>query len=139
VPEAVAFYILHFTLHNDLAMTTSQDKSTLFEERLLRFAFAIITVTRSVSKTQENKIIADQLIRAATSVGANYAEANNVSSRQDFRNKTFIAKKETAESRYWLRSLQKANPDIDVASHIDEASQVLMILQKVMSTLKNGK
>lgn len=84
-------------------------------------------------------VLVSQLIRAATSIGANYAEANNAASKQDFRNKIFIAKKEAAESRYWLRLFSRLNPSIDTAVLIDKASQLLLILQKIISTLKNGK
>ncbi|NLC31601.1 MAG: four helix bundle protein [Candidatus Moranbacteria bacterium] len=46
-----------------------------------------------------------QLIRSATGIGANYCEANNASSKKDFRNKIFICKKEAQETKYWLRMM----------------------------------
>lgn len=120
-------------------MRKSQKKPFKLEERTLKFALAVITLTKLAKKTTENDIITKQLIRAATSVGANYTEANNAASKLDFRNKIFIAKKEAAETKYWLRLLADVNPSIDVSEELDEASQLLMILQKIISTLKNGK
>ena len=120
-------------------MSSSQDKSRQFEERTQDFALEIILFTKKVPKSVENEVIVKQLIRSSSSVGANYVEANNASSKQDFRNKIFIAKKEAAESRYWLQLLSKANSSLDVANLIDESSQLLFILQKIVSTLKNGK
>lgn len=120
-------------------MTTSQVKSQLFEERTLNFSLRIIQVVRDLNNSQENKIIASQLLRSATSIGANYAEANNAASKMDFRNKIFIAKKEAAETKYWLRLLEKANSGIDITWELDEVTQLLYILQSIVSTLKNGK
>jgi four helix bundle protein len=120
-------------------MNISQDKSHQLEERMMQFAVDVIQLTKFLPKTTENKIISSQLIRSSSSIGANYAEANNAASKLDFRNKVFIAKKEAAESRYWLKLLTKVNASLDSASIIDEATQLLLILQKIVSTLKNGK
>ena len=106
---------------------------------MLDFSFAIIQLTKLAPITPENKIITDQIIRSSSSVGANYAEANNAASKLDFRNKIFIAKKEAAETRYWLRLFSKANPDIDINTHLDECNQMIFILQKIVSTMKNGQ
>jgi len=49
------------------------------------------------------------LLRAGTSVGANYQEANGASSKKDFKNKIAICRKEIMETKYWLRMLSKAD------------------------------
>jgi four helix bundle protein len=120
-------------------MTTSQDKSQQLEKRMMDFSLDIIRLCKQANKSQENQIITNQLIRSATSIGANYAEAINAASKQDFRNKIFISKKEAAETRYWLRLFARVNEDIDSSAVEDESSQLLFILQKIISTLKNGK
>lgn len=74
------------------------------EERTARFAEMVILPPKSVIS---NPIIL-QLIKAATSVGANYCEANGASSKKDFKNKIFICKKEIKEAKYWLRLLSLA-------------------------------
>lgn len=84
-----------------------------------------------------SEIICKQLIRSATSVGANYAEASNASSKMDFRNKIYISKKEASESRYWLRLASKTYK-IDTSDLIDEASQLIRIFQSAVSTIKNS-
>src|SRR5207237_9553163 len=83
--------------------------------------------------------IINQLIRSATSIGENYAEVNNAASKIDFKNKIFIAKKEAAETRYWLRILAELLPKEDFTSLIQEALEFTLILQKIVSTMKNGK
>jgi TIGR02436 family protein len=120
-------------------MTTSQDKSKELADRMMDFSIGVITLTKQLQDSVETNIIIKQVIRSATSIGANYAEANNAASRQDFRNKIFIAKKEAAETRYWLDLLHRLNPSVDIAPLRDENSQLIMILQKIISTLKNNQ
>lgn len=120
-------------------MTITQNRSKLLEDRTLNLAVMVISLCKKLPKTQENKILSNQLVRSASSVGANYTEANNASSRVDFRNKIFIAKKEAAETRYWLKLIEKTNSSLDVTGLIDETSQILFILQKIITTLKNGQ
>jgi four helix bundle protein len=120
-------------------MNISQVKAKKLEDRMTDFALSCIGLSKNTSKTIENRIILDQLVRASASVGANYTEANNAISRMDFRNKIYTAKKEGAETRYWLRLFARSNPEADVSDMIDEATQLLLILQKSVSTLKNGK
>src|SRR5947207_1579900 len=120
-------------------MNSSQRISEKIEERMLNFAVSIIEMAKGLPRNSENEIIKKQLIRSSSSIGANYIEANNASSRLDFRNKIFIAKKEASESRYWLRILVASNPQVDIKSLMDECSQFIFILQKIISSLKNAK
>ena len=53
--------------------------------------------------------LANQLLRAGTSIGANNAEACNAVSKQDFRSKSYIALKEARESLYWIELLKRNN------------------------------
>lgn len=79
----------------------------------------------------------EQLTKSATSIGANYAEANNAASKQDFRNKIFIAKKEAAETKYWLELFSEVHNDKDFCRELwQECHYILMTLQKIISTLK---
>ncbi len=79
-------------------------------------------------------------MRSGTSIGANYCEANNASSKKDFKNKIFICKKETQETKYWLRMLVKSEPDKrdDIAILWKECQELVMIFQKIINTC-NGK
>ena len=79
------------------------------EERVGRFAENIIDLIKKVRINITNKNIIEQLIRSATSIGANYFEANGSSSKRDFINKIAISKKEAIETQYWLRLLNKTD------------------------------
>ncbi len=133
-----------FTFHNwqftiNYQVINLQERPQLLEERTLKFATDIVQFCKGLSRTTENNVISVQLIKSASSVGANYAEANNASSRIDFRNKIYIAKKEAAEARYWLKLAVRVDQSVNADDLIDEVSQLIFILQKISSTLKNGK
>lgn len=119
-------------------MTIYQNKLKALEERTVTFSVAVIAACRPLQKDALLRPILNQLVRSATSIGANYAEANNASSRADFRNKVFIAKKEANETRYWLNVLGKASADSDISTLQQEALELNLIFQKITSTMKSG-
>lgn len=77
-----------------------------------------------------------QLTKSATSIGANYAGAINAASKVDFRNKIFIAKKEAAETEYWLELLTDFSYAEWAQSLKQESYYILMTLQKIINTLR---
>ncbi|OHA91174.1 MAG: four helix bundle protein [Candidatus Zambryskibacteria bacterium RIFCSPHIGHO2_01_FULL_49_18] len=110
------------------------------EERTAKFGENIIGFCRLVKNDKLAEPILNQLIRAGTSVGANYMEANGASSKKDFQNKIFICKKEIQETKHWLRMVKSFLPDksevIDPLSR--EAQELTLIFQKIGSSLKIG-
>lgn len=111
------------------------------EERTAKFGEDIITLCKSIKESTINKPIILQLIRSATSIGANYNEANNASSRKDFTNKIFICKKEAQETKYWLRMLSKAVSESDTSEKLrllwKECQELTMIFQKITNSLRS--
>ncbi|MBP7857435.1 four helix bundle protein [Candidatus Saccharibacteria bacterium] len=100
------------------------------EERMLDFSVAVV---RHCAKLKQPilKPITSQVIRSASSIGANFVEANNGSSKQDFRNKIFIAKKEANKTKYWLQMLQKLGDSTDeLQCLLSEVQEFILILQK---------
>lgn len=79
------------------------------EERTAKFGEMIIDFLKTLPKNETNRALANQLIRSATSIGANYCEADGAESGKDFRHKIAICKKEAKESRHWLRMIARAN------------------------------
>ena len=112
-------------------------KESDFENRLLIFSSDVIELCKSIPWSVVTKPIVDQLIRSATSIGANYCEANNASSRQDFKSKIFICKKEAQETKYWLKLLLTTASDrkVKIETLIDECHQFSLIFQKIVSTM----
>jgi four helix bundle protein len=72
------------------------------ESRTLRFAAAISRFAETLPNTAPTRVVTTQMLRAATSIGANYREANRAESKADFSHKVALALKEAAETEYWL-------------------------------------
>lgn len=78
------------------------------EKRTLRFGLKIIEFVGTLPNNKTGEVIEFQLVKAGTSVGANYREANRAESRNDFIHKLGIVEKESSESLYWLELCQEA-------------------------------
>ena len=118
----------------NLSGDRDQTKSEALEHRMLIFAAGIIKEIK-LQKDLPFSVI-DQLIRSAASIGANYAEACNASSKMDFRNKIFIAKKEAAETRYWIKLSMELNKSDIWDKHLQESRELILILQTIINTLR---
>ncbi len=111
------------------------------EERTANFSENIIEFIKAIKRDEINRNIIIQLMRAATSIGANYCEANASSSKKDFRNKIYICKKEANETKYWLRLLAKCHPELKekLKDLWKEAHEFHLIFQKITNTLNTSK
>ena len=78
------------------------------EKRTKQFALKTIQFAATLPKCKVGDVITYQLVKAGTSVGANYREANRAESRNDFIHKIGIVEKEAAESQYWLELCEEA-------------------------------
>ncbi len=108
------------------------------EERTAKFGEQIIEFCRIAKRDPIVLPILTQLVRSATSVGANYMEANGSSSRKDFASKIYICKKESQETKYWLRMLAGYYPDKldELKRYWQEAQELTMIFHKIVTTIK---
>lgn len=107
------------------------------EERMARFGEGIVVFCRSLNVDHVSRPIVSQLVRSATSTGANYSEANNASSKKDFRNKVYIAKKEVQETKHWIRMLRSCYPQYvqEIESFWQEAHELTLILQSIVNKI----
>jgi four helix bundle protein len=103
---------------------------------MLMFAASTIRCLQA-HRTLPRSVI-DQLTRSSASIGANYAEACNAASKLDFKNKIYIAKKEAAETRYWIDLCIELTNFQDWIELRREVQELLMILQTIINTLKAG-
>jgi four helix bundle protein len=113
------------------------------EERVAKFGESIISFCQSIKYNDINKPLTNQLVRSATSIGANYMEANQGCSMKDFKNKVRISQKESNESKYWLRMIAAANSDRkeECRKLWQEAHELTLIFAKISKTCeeKNKK
>ncbi len=107
------------------------------EKRTVKFNEDVIVFAKTLKKDVINLPLISQLIRAATSIGANYCEANGASSKRDFRNKICICKKEARETKYWLELLGKFNPEQKEKCRElwKEAQELTLIFSKIVLTI----
>ncbi len=106
-------------------------------ERTAVFGECVIEFCTGLKANVISMPLIGQVVRSATSVGANYMEANNASSKKDFRNKIYICKKEIEESKHWLRMLAKCYPDSKntLRDLWKEAQELTLIFQKIVNSV----
>ncbi|KXK07910.1 MAG: hypothetical protein UZ21_OP11001000875 [Microgenomates bacterium OLB22] len=80
------------------------------EERTAALGENVITICMKITKNEITKPLIVQVIKSATSIGANYAEADDAESKKDFHHKIGICKKESRETKHFLRMLKIAVP-----------------------------
>jgi len=108
------------------------------EERTLEFAKNCINLCKSSTRDIISVDLIKQLIRAASSVGANYREANETTTKKDFFYRIGICRREAKESKYWLELLSHANQRLfDKANPlVDEALQLSRIFASIVQVKK---
>jgi len=104
--------------------------------RLFNFAVGVIKYCRNFKKSKEHDVVQYQLIKSATSSGANYEEAQSASSKADFKHKIDIVLREMRESNYWLRILKAIdNSDDELNFLINESDELKKILGSISSKI----
>jgi four helix bundle protein len=109
------------------------------EQRTKQFALRVIRFVAALPKNKVADVLGYQLLKAGTSIGANYREANRAVSRNDFINKIGIVEKEAAESEYWLELFDEASiGDVDERHWLlQEAGELLAIFTSIGKTTKS--
>jgi four helix bundle protein len=114
---------------------TNGESSKPFDlaERTARYGEAVIDFCKRVPKNVVTFPLIDQLVRAGTSVGANYCEADEGVSRKDFHNKIGTCKKESRESKFWVRMIVRAEECMKEAARPlwQEGHELHMIFSKI--------
>src|SRR3989338_9909498 len=104
------------------------------EKRTFKFSSNLIDFLKKCPKNHISNPLIDQCLRCGTSIGANYFEANGASSKKDFFNKIFICKKESRETKFWLRLLSGAIDEDDLKEDCqilwNEAQEFNLIFSK---------
>ena len=108
-------------------------------DKSLDFATQIVLFYEEYSKTKKDTTIAKQLLRSATSVGANINEAIYGNSKADFISKLHISLKETGESIYWLMLLKRTNLiDYNFDDLLSLAEEIKRMLIASLNTAKDN-
>ena len=112
---------------------------TELEERTKKFAVQVVKKVAAFPKNSEGQIVGRQLLRAGTSIGANYREANRAEPKNDFIHKIGVAEKEAAATVYWLEICRVTGLGLvkQIDGLLDESSQLLAILITIGRKAKN--
>ena len=107
------------------------------EERTARFGEEVIDFVKSLPSDRINDELVKPIVRSATSIGANYMEADGACSKKDFK---FKIDQEAKETKHWLRMITRANPSSKDASRAlwHEAHELASIFSSVSSACKKN-
>lgn len=109
---------------------------SIIQGKSFQFALNVISLYKRLQAKKEF-VLAKQLLRSGTSIGANVEEATAAQSRQDFLSKMLIASKEARETKYWLRLLRESDlVTVDLKSEISQIDEIIRILTAIVKTTK---
>jgi four helix bundle protein len=108
-------------------------------ERTAAFGEAIIKFAKTIPLSPVTQRLIPQLVDAGTSVGANYCEADDAESKKDFAHKIGICRKESKETKHWLRMVVAAEPGLSKEARIlwQEAKELNLIFGKIRRSVQS--
>ncbi|MFA6100352.1 MAG: four helix bundle protein [Patescibacteria group bacterium] len=111
----------------------------IIQEKSYDFALNIVKLFRQLSANKVELVLARQILRSGTSVGANVAEMIGSQSDKDFLSKSLIAYKEARETIFWLRILRDSKYIDEETANIffGQADEICRILGKIRQTMVN--
>lgn len=116
-------------------MQTEKKHSYDLESRTAIFGERVISFCRSFKRDPLSAPLLSQIIRSATSIGANYMEANGANTRKEFIYKISLCKKEANETKYWLRMLATFTEAKQEQKELaKECHELVLIFQKITSS-----
>lgn len=114
-------------------------KESILHNKALDFAANIVNFYEEFLLLKKDNTIAKQLLRSATSIGANLNEATFGSSKADFISKLHIALKEASESLYWLELLKRVKYKLDnIDKLIQDCNEIKALLVSSINTAKKS-
>ena len=118
-------------------MSVKNDFIEIMKTRTKKFAVDIIFFCETLKTSKASSIVTYQIVKAATSVGANYRAACKGRSQAEFFSKICIVSEEVDESLYWLEVIEEAdlsNDLLELKRLLQEGSEILKILSKTKDT-----
>lgn len=111
-------------------------KENIILEKAIKFSLAVIEYIELLEEKRKF-VIANQLLKSGTSIGANIHEAQNAESKLDFIHKFKIAAKEVEETKYWLTLCKESKTYPNCDNLIQQLHEMDKIITKIISTSKN--
>jgi len=116
-------------------------KDNIILDKTMNFSVRIVNLYKHLCNEKNEYVMAKQLLRCGTSIGANAHEANNGQSDRDFLAKMYIAFKEATETEYWLKLLSKTDylTSEQSESILTDCVEIKKILTAIIKTIKANK
>ena len=111
------------------------DKENVIIDLTFKFSIGMISYCDEL-EAQKKYVLARQLLKSGTSIGANSWEAQNAESKADFIHKFKIAAKEVDETEYWLQLCKEAKNYPDPDNLIKELLVIIKVISKIISSAK---
>jgi four helix bundle protein len=116
-----------------------EKKENIIVDKSFSFAISIIELYKEL-KESKDFILANQLVGAGTSIGANVNEATAAQSKADFIAKMSIASKEARETNYWLRLLSASGLiTSDISNELKQSEDLISILTAIVKTSQTNR
>lgn len=117
-------------------MNKQKERKYDLEERTAKFTEDFIKLVKKIPLNSINRPLIEQAVASASSIGANYCEATEAESKKDFQHKISISKKETKETKYWIRQLACANEEFkeELRKLWQECHELLLIFSKTINS-----
>ena len=115
-------------------------KENVVKEKSMSFAVRIVNLCKYLNYEKQEFVIAKQILRSGTSIGANIAEGNYAISKKEFLAKNYIALKECSETLYWLELLHRTEylDDNQFRSLRADGEEIYRLLQSITKTVKTN-
>ena len=123
-------------------MTEKEKFIEKMKKRTKNFAVDVIRFCDSLNKSKASSVITFQLVKSATSTGANYRAACKARSKNEFFSKICIVVEEADESEYWLEVIKEASLSSDskmLERLLDEVNELIKIMSKAKKSTYENK
>ncbi len=125
-----------------MGMTEKEMFIEMMKKRTKKFAVDVIRFCESLKTSKASSVITYQLVKSATSTGANYRAACKARSKKEFFSKICIVVEEADESEYWLKVIKDStlsNEDKELKRLLTEAIEIIKIMSKAKNSTYSKK
>jgi len=117
------------------------EKENIIQKKSYEYAIRIVNLFKYLKEEKKEFVLAKQLLRSGTSIGANIEESIGAASRTDFNHKMRLAYKEARETHYWIRILKDTDyiNSKQSESLLNDIEEILKIIASILKNLQEQK
>jgi four helix bundle protein len=114
-------------------------ENNIIQQKSFSFGVKVVNLCKELKEKKKETVLANQLLRSGTSVGANIEEGLGCQSKKDFSFRLTVAYKEARESLYWMKLIKESGlAEIErISPIISDCDEILRIIGSILKTLRN--